>query len=169
MYVCQPGLVMRGICLLLVLFLAPEIGLCLWLAGDEGFSLRLYAWLGVVLFGGLELALVRRMFFLGLAWLEYDDRRLVLHFNRREERALLWDDLGEVRIYQDGRNLIFDGLGRRRLVITPMYEGWRDLRDELRDRGLLPGEVDLAAVWEDCFSQQEQQEPGWHFYKKQRR
>ncbi len=168
MYMCQPGLLMRLICWAICLAILPEIGFCLWLLLASGYDVRLlvYAGIGVVLFCGLEVALVRRLVFLGPAWLEYDDTRLIWHFDRREELALRWEDLAGVTVYEEGRNLIFSHAEKkRRLVITPMFEGWRDLREELQHRGLLPADFDPEQLLDSLFGPVDRNDPGFHSFK----
>lgn len=161
---------MRLICWVICLAILPEIGFCLWILLASGYEpqLLVYAGIGAVLFAGLEVALVRRLVFLGYAWLEYDDTRLVWHFDRREELALRWDDLAGVTVYEEGRNLIFSHADiKRRLVITPAYEGWRDLRDELQHRGLLPADFDPEQLLDSTFGPVDGNDTGFRFFKRE--
>ena len=145
MYVCKPGLFMHGVCWLLMLALLPEIYFCLYMLTECRVEGRTYFLGGALMFGALFIALAWRLVRLGAAWLEYDDEKLVFHLRRDDEFAVDWAEIPStaVMLQPEGRNLLFRfgtelGFDReQQLLLTPMFSGYRDFKQECERRGLI--------------------------------
>lgn len=136
---------MRGVCWLLMLALLPEIYFCLYMLTECRVEERTYFLGGALMFGALFIALVWRLVRLGAAWLEYDDEKPVFHLRRDDEFAVDWAEIPStaVMLQPEGRNLLFRfgtelGFDReQQLLLTPMFSGYRDFKQECERRGLI--------------------------------
>lgn len=145
MYVCKPGLLMRLVCWLLMLALLPEIFFCLYMLSQCQLAERTLYLGGALIFGALFLMLARRLVWLGAAWLEYDDEKVIFHLNRAEEEVVPWAELpsAAVNVRLDGRTIFFRFLPASaaerevQIAVTPMFSGYRDFRQECERRGVL--------------------------------
>ena len=145
MYVCKPGFLMRIICWLLMLVLLPEVVFCLHMLTLCPVEERTVYLGGALMFGALCLALLWRLVRLGAAWLEYDDEKLIFHLRCDDEFAVPWAEIpsSAVMVQPEGRNLMFRfgvelGFDReQKLLLTPMFSGYRDFKQECERRGLI--------------------------------
>ena len=136
---------MRGVCWLVMLALLPEVYFCLYMLTRCQFEQRTLYLGGAIMFGALFVMLVRRLVVLGVAWLEYDDEKVVFHLNRSEEEVVPWAELPSdtVRLKVEGRNLIFCFLPTSpeerevQMLVAPTFSGYRDFRQECERRGVI--------------------------------
>lgn len=136
---------MRGVCWLVMLAMLPEVVFCLYMLPQCPVEDRTVYLGGALMFGALFLALFWRLVVRGAAWLEYDDVKLVFHLRRDDEFAIPWAEIpsGAVGVQQEGRNLLFRfgtelGFDReQQLLITPMFSGYRDFKQECERRGVI--------------------------------
>lgn len=143
MYVCKPGLLMRGVSWLVMLALLPETCFCFYMLVGCAVEERTYFLGGGIIFGALFLALFWRLIVFAPAWLEYDDDKLLFHFSRQVEQSVRWEQLNSeyIKVEESGRNLRFrlalPDDRPRQLMVTPMFSGYRDFKQECERRNVI--------------------------------
>lgn len=164
-----PGRLTRGIaCLVWVFFLActlagvwmiltgrmtadPSVMSVVGIAPGREWVAQAYCWLGVAVFAAFTVYFAYRTFWLGAAYLLYDEEMAVFVFSRRERRSLRWRDLasygvtvrdlGEIEppVIPPLCGFFFRFPDGKRFPARRMYRNYEDLRALLERKRLFPG------------------------------
>ena len=90
---------------------------------------------------------IYRVFYLGLAWVEYDREKVIFHYSRKEEYKLQWEEIPgsrvQVRRIGGGYAFCIQKNGRlRTILLNHFYSGYSDFEKALKETGVL----DRAAI-----------------------
>lgn len=122
---------MTGYCLYM-LFLFPQAP-----SGD-----RIMFLAGAIMFGLVVLFAIYRVFYLGLAWVEYDTDNVIFHYSRKEVYGFCWEEVPGSRIQigpaDSGYIFYIQGRGRqRKLSFNRLSKGYKDFEKALVQKGVL--------------------------------
>lgn len=126
-------------------FFVPMTGLSFYIAffshqasRDE----RLMFLARAVMFGGLVVFAVYRIFYLGLVWVEYDMETIIFHYSRKEEYRFRWEEIPgrQVQVERVGGEYIFHIQGngpQRKIPLNQLSRSYKDFEKTLELKRVL--------------------------------
>ncbi|MDE7430015.1 MAG: hypothetical protein K2N00_12275 [Lachnospiraceae bacterium] len=131
--------------LVFAVFFVPLMGISFYFAflyPQTPYEERLIFLAGVVMFGGLVVFAIYRMFYLGLVWVEYDMEKVILHYSRKEEYKFQWEEIpgSRVQVERAGGGYVFyvQRNGRQREIpLNCLSKGYKDFEKTLELTGVL--------------------------------
>jgi len=157
--------------LVFMVFFVPLTGLSIYIAffypqasRDE----RMMFLVGAVMFGGLIVFAVYRVFYLGLVWVEYDTQTVIFHYSRKEEYRFRWEEIPGKRVQTeraDGGYIfyILENNRQRKIPLNRLSKGFKDFEKALKETGVL----ERAAIITDEKMKQNAEQT-WEQYKRYR-